>query len=131
MGEESKTDYDKRIEEQIRKESIKAEINEIQNQLQAISEKITELNVVFLSMDELKKHKNREILLPVGSGFFMKGTISGEESVLVNVGADVVIPKSFESAKETIKNQREELELLNSRLNKELEKIALIMQGYQ
>jgi prefoldin alpha subunit len=88
-------------------------INQLQQQMQAVENNLTEIQGAIQNLDDFSKvGDNTEILVPVNNGMFAKATIKKENRFLVNVGASVVVDKSAEDAKRLIgKQEREMMEL--------------------
>lgn len=80
----------------------------------------------------------QEILVPIGSGSFIHGTLASKENVVLNVGAGVNIQKSPAEAKEILTARKNEVregskkltEVL-AKVDQEMQKIQAIMQQYE
>lgn len=112
--------HEKIIEENI----IREHIAEIENQLISLENRRLELELIKQSIDELKKHKDKEIMVPIGAGVLMLGKIVDENNVLINIGSNVFIQKNSEDAKVLIEEQIKEIDAMKESLRKELEKFA-------
>lgn len=127
---EQKTDAAKQLlqERLMEYEMLKEEAKKLEQELQALEARREELEIVSLSIGELKGQKNKEILIPVGSGVFVKGTVTDDKKILLNVGSNVVLPKSLDEAKEIINSQIIEMENAKIQISTELQKFITYIQ---
>lgn len=104
--------------------------------IQAIINDYTKAKV---TIENLEKRGEGEILIPIGGGVFIPAKCEKVSEVLVSEGADIVIKKDLQSAKESIEKQieilRENLKQLNEtyqkiqkRINELTEKLREIME---
>ena len=108
--------------EELDPELIRRQLAEIENQLNMLENKRLELEVMGNSINELKGQKDKEVMVPIGSGVLMKGTILDDKKVLINVGANILVEKTLDEAKEIIKKQIEDILKAQDSLQKELRK---------
>lgn len=73
----------------------------------------------------------QEILVPIGSGSFIHGTLASKEKIILNVGAGVSIEKTAAEAKEILKVRKDEVLEGSKKLNEVLAKIDQEMQRIQ
>ncbi len=98
------------------------QIRLIQDQLQAVEQKILELKDIELGLEELIGKANSEIYAPVGSGIYVKAKLESEE-LLVNVGGRNLISKDIPETRKILQEQIKKLEGIRGDLNKEMDKI--------
>ena len=110
------------------------QMQNIQQQLQAVEQAIVDMGCLNLGLDELKGGKGKEIVAPIGKGIFAKANLSSEE-LLVDIGEGNIIQKTIPQTKELIQEQikrlgnaKEELNKAMEEINGELEKIFLEAQ---
>lgn len=96
---------------------VQREIQKMEEQLLELERRKMELDIVSSSMDEIAKQQGDDVLIPIGSGVFVKGSLAEKNRVLINIGADVVVEKDFAEAKKIVGEQFDEI----SSLQKELE----------
>ncbi len=120
------------MEDQQRLEEVMNELNlyksqadMLQQQVEAIQASLAEVEVLESTLGDVKDKKSLETLVPVGAGSFMNATITNTEDVIMSVGAGVAITKSIDDAKETLAEQKEEL---NNSLDKMLGNLQKISQ---
>jgi len=103
----------KYYEYQMMEEQMKV-INE---QLQELSNKLTELEYIKISLDEIGKvKKGSEILAPITSGVFIKANLEDNRKLLVNVGNNTVVTKSVAETKGLMDGQIQEVEQIRAQL---------------
>ncbi len=85
------------------------ENKKIEQQMQLIEQQILNLQRLAIDLDEISQHEEAEFLASLGSGVFVKSKLLENKKVLINVGANCVLEKSCEEAKEIIAAQTEKL----------------------
>lgn len=96
------------------------QMQQLQQQMQAVEHGILELSILNSGLDELVNSNGKEILAPVGRGIFAKAKIISED-LTVDIGGKNLVKKSIPETKDTIKEQIKKLESVK----KELEKNAV------
>ena len=113
----------KNEEKALEAEMLRRRFAEIENQLVSIEQKRLELEVIKGSIDDIKGHKDEEIMIPLGSGVLIKGKIVDDSKFLINVGANVILEKTASEAKKIIDEQIKELGTAEEMLQKELKNL--------
>ena len=98
------------------------QIQNIQQQLQAVEKAILDMTGLNLGLDDLKGGKDKEILAPIGKGIFAKTKLLSEE-LTVDVGGGNFVKKSIPDTQKIITKQIKKLEEARDELNKALEEI--------
>lgn len=101
-------------------------------QLKAMAEEKSSLekqiSELMISVDALAKlesvSKGEEIWSSIGSGAFVRSSIKETDSVLIGIGAGIVVEKERNQAVEMLKSQLEELVRMDSEMSGELEKYS-------
>ncbi|MCW1296517.1 MAG: prefoldin subunit alpha [Candidatus Parvarchaeota archaeon] len=112
-------------------EVLRERAQTLEDQILNLEMKRNELEIVSGSLDEIKDKKDKEILVPLGSGVFLRGKLLESEKVLINVGANVIVEKSLEEAKNIITSQIEEIEKIEMQVKDEFTKYLVAMQKIQ
>jgi prefoldin alpha subunit len=80
----------------------------------------------------------QEILVPIGSGSFIHGSLASKEKVVLNVGAGVSIEKTAAEAKDILKVRKAEvlegskkLNEILAKIDQEMQKIQALMQQFE
>ncbi len=111
---------------------INNQMNQMQQHLNLIEAQILDLKHLENSLEEIKNVKeDTEILVPLGSGTFIKGKLIDNKEVLMNVGANTIVKKDLEDAISIIKNQEEELKNLIEQVERELTDVSVQAQIVQ
>ena len=114
MNEDTQRKY---IEIQILAQQIK----QIKKNLEILNQQIFELNMISNSLTEIKKTKiGQELLIPLGSGIFIKTELKDNNEILTNVGSDVVVSKTNAETKTFIKSQTEFVIEMITKIEQEL-----------
>jgi len=86
-------------------------LQEIQVRMGMIENAIRELTITNMTLEGVEAAgRDAEVLIPVGSGSFVKGRIIDAEKVILGVGAGVALEKTTKEAKEAIERQLSELQ---------------------
>ncbi len=97
---------------------------QVEAQIEAISKQVSEMHDIILSLEEIDKSPEKEALLPVGRGIFLKSKIGNSKNVLLNIGSGIVVEKSIEETKELVKKQVEKLEEMKKRHSSEISSLS-------
>ncbi len=104
------------LKEEMQKKALQFQI--LQSSMQIIREKenmlmqrLEEMDNTRHAIEDVKSVKaGSEMLVPLGSGNFIAGKISGTEKVLVGVGGGIAIKKSVDGALESLNSRMKEME---------------------
>jgi prefoldin alpha subunit len=98
------------------------QIQNIQQQLQAVEKAILDMNSLILNLEELKGSEGKEILSSIGRGIFAKTKLISEE-LIVDIGGKHLVKKNISDTQKIIKEQIKKLEGAKKDLNKALEEV--------
>jgi prefoldin alpha subunit len=108
---------------------ITNQVKQLHGQVQLIDEQIIEINSVIHSLDDFKECSvGSDIMVPLSSGIFVKGSLKDNKELIVNVGADVAVKKDIPSTKELLAGRIGEIQKQREELLAELQKTALQAQ---
>ncbi len=99
------------------------QMQQLQQQLQAVEQGILEINSLNLGLDELVGSTGKEILAPIGRGMFVKTKLLSED-LTVDVGEKKFVKKTIPETKKIIEEQINKLEEVKGELNDNLEKVS-------
>lgn len=103
------------------------QIQQLQQQLQAVEQGVVEMTSLSQGLGELVGSKEKEILAPIGRGIFVKTKLLSEE-LTVDIGNKTFVKKSIPEAQEMIKEQLVKLEEVRKELDDSLDKVGEDMQ---
>ena len=103
---------------------IEQQVQQLQQQLQAVEQGIIDLNSLNFELDELVGSKEKDILSPIGRGIFTHTKLVSED-LIVNVGKGCLVKKSISETKELIKRQIENLDKVRRELNENLDDVGV------
>lgn len=98
------------------------QINQINQQLQAVEQAIVELSQINLGLDDLVGAKGKEIMAPVGRGIFAKTKLL-DENLVVDIGEKKFVKKSIPNTKKILQEQIAKLQQAQEQLNQNMEQI--------
>jgi len=99
------------------------QIKQLQQQLEAVGQGISEMQGLSSGLDGLVGKKGKEIFASIGRGIFAKAKLESEE-LNVDVGGGNFVKKSIPETKKIIKEQIKRLKEVRVELEKDLEKIG-------
>jgi prefoldin alpha subunit len=105
------------------------QLQQIEQQVEVIGSQIQELKNLKENLAELKNYDKRSIHTPMGAGVFLESELKKPETVLLNVGAGVIVKKDTDSAIKIIGNQVEELKKIQEQMQNELKNLVGNLQG--
>ncbi len=89
---------------------IQNQIEQVSKHLQLWSEQIEEIENSKQALEELAKVSlGSEMLVPMADGIFVRANFADKETVIINVGADTAVEKSFPQGIELLEKQREDI----------------------
>jgi prefoldin alpha subunit len=100
-------------------EYYKQQLESIDMQLQYLQSTLADYQWAKMTVEQLHAvDENSELLIPVGAGTFINGSLKNASNVLIGVGAGIVIEKTIDEAvlklEERIKRIQENLEKMIS-----------------
>ncbi len=117
-------DMGEKEREMIELSLLEQQINQFEQQANILEKQIAELQVLQLSLDEIKKgKKEQEILSPLGKNIFVKTKLLSKE-IFVGVGAKTVLKKNIEETKKIVNKEIAKLVEARDNLLKEIENIV-------
>jgi len=80
-------------------EYYKQQLESIDMQLQYLQSTLADYQRTKITVDQLHRiDENSELLIPVGAGTFVNGSLKNTSNVLIGVGAGIVIEKTIDEA---------------------------------
>jgi prefoldin alpha subunit len=101
---------------------LEQQANEQAEKIQMIDGQISELEILKMSLVKMEKSKGKEMLAPLGRGIFLKSEVK-DDRVFVNVGAKILVKKTFPDAVEIVDGQVMEMEGIKHQLMHNIEAI--------
>jgi len=96
------------------------QLQQLQQQLQAVGRGITELESLHLGLDEISGSIDKEVFAQIGKGIYVKAKIISEE-LNVNIGDNNFVNRSIPQTKELIEEQVKRLRDAEIELEKNIE----------
>ena len=104
------------------------QIQQLQQQLQAVEKGIIDLSSLNLGLDEVVGKEGKEIFASIGKGIFAKAKLISED-LIVDIGSKNFVKKTIPETQELVKNQIENLEEVKKELNNNLESTSNELRG--
>ncbi len=101
----------------------------LQQQMESLKATVSEFTIAEETLAGIKGKENAETLVPIGAGSFLITELKNTDEVIVGFGAGVAAKKNIADAKESIAQQKKELEDAMEKVDSNLQKITqFIMQ---
>ncbi|MBI2545411.1 MAG: prefoldin subunit alpha [Candidatus Aenigmarchaeota archaeon] len=88
-----------------------------------VSEKFMEVVSTISALENIEKNSDN-ILFKMGSEVYANGKLDGNNKLLIEIGAGIVVEKSLEEGKQILTKRREELERLSKETQNNIEQIT-------
>jgi len=82
----------------------------LENRRQLLIGKIMEIESTIDSIKEIESDSKADIVLPLGSGVFVNGSIKDKDKMMVMISRDIVVEMSLEKTKENLEKNKKTLE---------------------
>ncbi len=105
---------------------IRNRIEELKEMLSNLQEKRVEYEVTKASLKELSE--GDKLLVPIGSGVFIKAEVKETDKVLLNIGAEILMEDTKESTIKIIDEQIQRIDELYENALSELRYLEEILQ---
>lgn len=119
-----KIDREKFTEKVMQAELLKKQAETATSQLENVIKSLSEMSVTKDALGEISGLPvGTETLVPLGSGIYLKGTISDKKSVFIGLGAETIVEKDISEAVAILDEQMKKLEDAREHLNSTSEQI--------
>lgn len=102
-------------------EYLQLQIELLQKQLESIQNSISDNLMAKKTLEEYSKLENEELLVPIGGGILVYGTVSKQKKVIMNIGSGVSIELDWNTAVSKIEERLKELEKMQKETLEALE----------
>ena len=100
------------------------QIKMLQKQLETYETQLVEIMSMKEAIDEFSKVRpGTEMLVPIGPGIFVKGSVMDTKNLTINVGAGTAVSKTLAEGKELLDLQARDVEQARMTVLKETERI--------
>lgn len=104
---------------------IEQQMKEYQQELMNLQAQLNELTNLEESLKEIEKSKDKnEILTALSPGIFVKTELKNNKEVLMNVGSNVVVPKTIAETIGIVKDQSLKIQAIAHKLEQDLQLFA-------
>jgi prefoldin alpha subunit len=119
-------------EKQVELRNLTNEIEQLQNQanvhnqnLELLTMSVQEMRQTVETLEELKNTEpGREILLPLGTGSFIKSTLKKNDRVIIGIGAGFSVEKEVDEAKAIVDKRIQETDTALQQTRERLAEIS-------
>ncbi len=98
---------------------IQSHREQLQQQLAALQKSFADVDATKQAVEALGKKADQDVLIPLGAGVFSRGSATETGTMLIDVGAGVVVEKAPAAIAELIDKKKVELEKLFGQLQLE------------
>ncbi len=109
-----------------------SQLQHFESQESQILSVIDELSLNLSTIDGIGKYQplENEIIIPMGGMILLKAKLTGDE-ILVNIGSEVIVPKSVDEAKDIVEKRLNEMTVVYKQLSTERQKLEEIASRLQ
>ena len=108
------------------------QVKQVNQQMINLDTQLLELQKLEENLDDLSQtKKDTEILVAFGGGVFSKAELKDNSTVLMNVGADIIVEKDIPSSKKVIRHQIDQIKDVLQQLEQEFNILAMNSQILQ
>ena len=92
-------------------------VQQLQKQIETVQEQLQEVSQISENIQNMKEiKKDTELLVPVANGIFLKTKLADNNDLVVNVGSNTVVKKSFPQVYEMLGKQQKDMEDMYTQL---------------
>lgn len=126
----SGSEMEKKVQEKLLAyRALESRLSALANQQNMFASKILEIQSTIESINEIDKGKEtKDILFPLGSAAYVKGTVADKNKMVVEVGSGVALEKTAEQGKAILEKRKKEIESAMDVLQKDMQSIASTMR---
>lgn len=106
---------------------VEARIESLLRQREALANKLMEIETTLRSIDEVERTDSNLLFSP-GSEVHFAGKITDKKNVIVEIGANTALEKTFEEGKEILKKRKAGIENLIINIEKNLLQLSSSLQ---
>ena len=111
---------------------LRSVVESIQQRIGLIDGAITELQIANSTLEGLsEEEKKNSMLVPIGGGSYIRARLDDFEKLIVGIGADVAVEKTFIDARETYRIRILEFEKVRTSLQQQLEESSSRLSSVQ
>ena len=105
-------------------EMLKEQGQQLSQQKAQISMQLQEIEYSKNTIADLKNaKKDTELMIPIGTGMYVKGKITDVSDIVTNIGSSIAVGKSLDEVDAIIKERENQMIELEKQITVELEKI--------
>ena len=105
-------------------EMLKEQGQQLSQQKSQILMQLQEIEYSKTTIADLKNaKKDTELMIPIGTGMYVKGKITNLSDIVTTIGGSVAVGKSLEEVEVIIKERESQMMELEKQINLELEKL--------
>ncbi len=105
-------------------EILKEQGQQMAQQKSQISMQVQELEYTKNTIKDLKNaKKGTEMMIPIGTGMYVKGKIESVDDIITAIGGNVAVGKTLDDVKEIIDERMKRMKELETQIDSELENI--------
>jgi len=113
-------------EKYVQLQLITMQIKQIEEQLEALDQRAAEMVHLRESLKSFATLKaGAKSFAPLGQGMFIESALGDTKSVLINVGAGIIVKKSAGDAEKTITAQMDQIQAITVELGENLRELAV------
>ncbi len=119
-----KEDNEKELQEKyMHYQMLEKQKEQISQNLEALSNQVSELNKVITNLRSLKEEKKgSKLIIPLANGIFARASLEDADNLIVNVGASSCVERSNEEVQNMLSKQLEDMQGIHQQLDSQLKR---------
>lgn len=104
--------------------TYKAQAEMLNQQVETLKATIADMEIAQETLATIKGKESPETMVPIGAGSFLITEIKNTEEVIVGLGSGAAVKKNIDDARESIEEQKKELENIMQKMVSDLTQIS-------
>lgn len=109
---------------------IEARMDGLLKQREMLASKFIELEIALEGLDEIEK-TDEQGLFSIGSETYFFGKVTDKKRLVVEIGANIAIEKTFEEGRKSLRERRDEIEKMIVGLENNVMQLSSRLQGLE
>jgi len=131
MSDENAMQDDRLVQERILAyRQLEERMDALVRQQASFASKVAEINSTLGAIDEIAAGRG-DAMVPLGTAVYAKGALDTGTKLIVEVGSDVAVERTPADAKLILEARRKDLEQAVEVLQKDIQMVALMLQGIE
>jgi prefoldin alpha subunit len=111
--------------------TLESRVNSLLEKQNIFSSKVVEIQGTIDSIEGIDKNEEQDMLFPLGSAAYVKGSIEDKSKTIVEIGSGVALEKTRKEAVEILKKRKEEIQKAIEALQNDIKSASMMMRNIE